>query len=85
MSTTVTQTVSGSNTTTTIATKPGYKTTEFWLALVTIIIGQIYASGVVVDGGTLAKVLALATSALAAAGYSVSRGLSKGGAAGAAS
>jgi hypothetical protein len=60
-------------------TKPGYKTTEFWLSTAAIVIGLLYAAGVVAPEGTdaLSKAIAFGATALAALGYSVSRGLAK--------
>ncbi len=57
--------------------KPGYKTTEFWLSVAAMVIGALIASGVFGDASMAGKVLAWAASALAALGYSVSRGLVK--------
>ena len=55
-------------------TKPGYKTSEFWLSLAAVVVGLLYAAGVVADGSAFDKVLALAASLLGALGYTVSRG-----------
>lgn len=57
--------------------KPGYKTTEAWLTLASQLLGWMYASGVIGDAGTAAKVAALAAAGLSALGYSVSRGMAK--------
>ena len=57
--------------------KPGYKTTEFWLSTLAAIVGLIVASGVVPDGGFGAQIIGAVVSGLAALGYSVSRGLAK--------
>ncbi len=62
---------------TTPAVKPGWKTTEFALSTLAMLLGQIYASGVMSDGGTAAKIAGLAVSLLAALGYTVSRGIAK--------
>lgn len=51
-------------------TKPGIKTTEFWLALIVTIGGAVAA---VYTEAPWAKVLGLVASALASAGYSFSR------------
>lgn len=67
----------GAQTTTTTATKPGYKTTEFWLSLLAMIVGLLYTSGVISSGTTADKIAGLAVQVLAALGYSVSRGLAK--------
>lgn len=61
-------------------TKPGYKTSEFWLAFVAMLLTALYGSGVIGpddEGSTWAKALAFIAAALTAAGYSVSRGLAK--------
>ena len=57
--------------------KPGWKTTEFWLSVMALLVGALIASGAFADGGTLAQVLAFAASALTALGYTVARGLAK--------
>lgn len=54
-------------------TKPGYKTTEFWLTGAASLLGILFASGVVSDGGPLAKVLGLAVTLLGTLGYAVAR------------
>lgn len=55
------------------ATKPAWKTTEFWLSIATAVISLVYASGVVSDGGTLDKVIGFGVALLAMAGYQVSK------------
>jgi len=57
--------------------KPGYKTSEFWLSLIYIVIGSLIASGFIGSESMGGKVLAFAASALAALGYSISRGIVK--------
>lgn len=61
------------------ATRPGYKTTEFWITLLVTIISTLYASGVISpEGGSpTAKVIAFIAAALASLGYTVSRGVAK--------
>jgi hypothetical protein len=54
-------------------TKPGYKTTEFWLSLAAVVVGLLFASGLVSDGSGFDKALSLAASVLATLGYQVSR------------
>ena len=56
--------------------KPGYKTTEFWLSAVAMLIGLAYGSGLISEAGTsgIEKSVAFVASALAALGYSASRG-----------
>lgn len=60
-------------------TKPGWQTTEFWLTTAITIIGLAYASGVISPDGASAveKAVAIVASALAAMGYSASRGAVK--------
>lgn len=59
------------------ASKPGYKTTEFWLAVAASLVGFAVASGAFVDGGQIMRGLGLISAALASAGYSHSRGIAK--------
>ena len=56
--------------------RPGYKTTEFWLASAATICGLLYASGVISPDGTsgVERGIAFVVSALASLGYSHSRG-----------
>lgn len=56
-------------------TKPGYKTTEFWLSLVAVIIGAVLASGL--DNPVVLKVAGIAASVLTAMGYSLTRAKTK--------
>jgi len=57
--------------------KPGFKTSEFWLAAVASIVGLVVASGAVEESGTIGKVIGLIVAGLASLGYSVSRGAAK--------
>ena len=57
--------------------KPGYKTTEFWLSLLAVIVGLLIASGAIAEASSLGKILALAASALATLGYTYVRGTTK--------
>lgn len=68
------------DTTATTPHKPGYKTTEFWLSFAAVLLGALFASGVMSDGGTAAKIAGLAASLLGALGYTVSRTQLKAGA-----
>ena len=54
-------------------TKDGWRTSEFWLSAAAMIMSQLYASGVIGDGGTAAKIAALVGSLLTALGYTVAR------------
>ncbi len=53
--------------------KPGWKTSEFALTTITMLMGQLFASGLLVDGGTAFKIATFAASLLAVAGYTVAR------------
>lgn len=57
--------------------KPGYKTTEFYLSLLAILMSAAFASGLIPVGGTVEKIAAMAATVLTAAGYKVSRTLVK--------
>ncbi len=59
--------------------KPGYKTTEFYLSLVAMLLTALYASGAIKEGSDASWVKAVASlaAALTALGYSVSRGMAK--------
>lgn len=54
--------------------KPGYKTSEFWLTFLAMLLSAAYASGLIGDGGTAAKVAALVATVLTTLGYTVTRG-----------
>ena len=54
-------------------TKPGYKTTEFYLALAAVALGAFVASGVLPIEGATAQVVGLIESALVALGYTGAR------------
>lgn len=76
------QTVEATKTTAhaeTKAIKPGYQTTEGWLAAVAMLITTLYGLGVLSPDGTssTAKAIALVAAALTSAGYAVSRGMAK--------
>jgi len=63
-------------------TKPGYKTTEFWLSLAAILVGAVMASGVMDGLGQdhwAIKVVGLVASVLGALGYTAARGFVKAG------
>lgn len=57
--------------------KPGFKTTEFYLTTITTLLSLLLASGLVSSGGTADKIIGFAASALAVLGYTVSRGMVK--------
>jgi len=57
-------------------TKPGYKTTEFWLSLLATLLGFLLASGVmdaVPEESWIAKLVGGLVAVLATLGYSASR------------
>ena len=58
--------------------KQGYKTTEFWLSLVAILVGAFTSSGAVENSIAL-QGLGVISTALAALGYSGARAFSKSG------
>lgn len=60
------------------AVKPGIKTTEFWIALVAAVIPPIIAAGYITEEQIAAAVV-VASPILSSMGYSISRGLAKGG------
>ena len=65
------------------STKPGYKTTEFWLSLLATLLGFLLASGVmdtVPEQSWIARLVGGAVAALASLGYSASRAKVKAGA-----
>lgn len=53
--------------------KPGWQTTEFWLSVAAKLLGILYASGAIGDGTVAARIAGLATTVLAALGYTVAR------------
>ncbi len=55
--------------------KPGYKSSEFWLALAATLVGAVMASGILEETATAwdDKLLGMAAMVLASLGYTVSR------------
>lgn len=53
--------------------KPGYKTTEFWLALCAVLLGAVIGTGIVPTDGPWVQVVAVAETALIAMGYTGAR------------
>ena len=53
--------------------KPGWKTTEFWLSLISVICGAIVAGDVVTESSTIGKAVGAVISMLGALGYTASR------------
>ena len=56
---------------------PGIRTSEAWLSGATAIIGALMASGVWPDDSIYMKLAGILAAALAAFGYSISRGMTK--------
>jgi hypothetical protein len=54
--------------------KPGYKTSEFYLTFLTVLLTLLGTSGLFVETGTVAKVIGWGVAALAAMGYTFVRG-----------
>lgn len=59
--------------------KPGWKTTEFWLAAAAAVVALLQTGGVVGEGTPAAGALSLVAAALASMGYSWSRAKAKSG------
>tara|TARA_Y100000310_G_scaffold284958_1_gene308079 strand:+ start:31 stop:237 length:207 start_codon:yes stop_codon:yes gene_type:complete len=53
--------------------KPGWKTTEFWLSLISVICGALVAGDVVTESSTIGKAVGAVISVLGALGYTASR------------
>lgn len=53
--------------------KPGYKTTEFWLTLLATLTGLLLASGIIGDGTVAAQIAGVVASTLTAMGYNAGR------------
>lgn len=53
--------------------KPGYKTTEFWLSLIAVLLGAIMSSGALAGGGLAAQIIGGALALLGALGYTTNR------------
>lgn len=58
-------------------TKPGCKTTEFWLTLAAIIVGAVASAGLFVEDSTPAKVVGVVGATLATLGYQGARSRAK--------
>ena len=55
------------------AKKPGFKTTEFWLSSIAMILGVVLASGAIPEGGMAGQIVGGVLSVLASLGYTASR------------
>lgn len=62
--------------------KPGYKTTEFWMTVLSTALTVATSSGLLVAGSLVEKVVGVGVTLLGLLGYHVSRGLAKGNQAG---
>jgi hypothetical protein len=60
-----------------MTTKPGYKTTEFWLTLLATLVGLLLSSGVLGTGTQWEAIAGVIASSLAALGYAGSRATTK--------
>jgi len=56
-----------------IKEKPGFKTSEFWVCIAVVVLGALAASGAFAADHWAIKGIALASSALAAMGYTKQR------------
>jgi hypothetical protein len=59
------------------AQKPGWKTSEFWLSLLTILIGALLASDALPSESPFVKGLGIVAGVLSALGYQVNRAFVK--------
>lgn len=59
--------------------RPGWKTSEFWLKNVAMVLTALYASGVIPTGGQAAQVAAIIATMLGSMGYTVARTVLKNG------
>lgn len=57
--------------------KPGFKTTEFWLALAALVLSSLLLSGALGEGSATERIVALVANVLATAGYTGARLLVK--------
>jgi hypothetical protein len=52
---------------------PGYRTTEFWLSTLAMVLGVVLASGALPEGGLAGQIVGGVLSVLASLGYTASR------------
>ena len=57
--------------------KPGWQTSEFWLALAAMVVAYLISSGGLAEGSWVARALGLAGAVLASLGYTASRAVVK--------
>jgi drug/metabolite transporter (DMT)-like permease len=56
---------------------PGYKTTEFWVSLLAMLVGVLMTSGAFGNEGVATQILGVIASSLGALGYAVPRAMVK--------
>ncbi len=61
-----------------IKEKPGYKTSEFWLTFLAMILGVLMASGAIGPDNIVSEIAGMAVLALSKLGYTASRANVKG-------
>jgi hypothetical protein len=57
--------------------KPGYKTTEFWLSLLVVVLGAVMASGALPEGSVVGQIIGGIMAILGQLGYTAARAKSK--------
>lgn len=57
--------------------KPGYKTTEFWLSLLALILGAVGAAGILPEGGIATQIIGGVLAILSQLGYTAARAKTK--------
>ena len=59
--------------------KTGYKTTEFWLTLIAMLVGMLIAAGTLSDdeGALVIEAAGILVAAIASGSYAISRGIAK--------
>lgn len=60
-----------------IPVKSGWRSSEFWLSSVAVLMGVLLSSGLVPDASPWAKLVGVVASILGALGYTVSRSIVK--------
>ncbi|MBA2479062.1 MAG: hypothetical protein H0V44_00230 [Planctomycetes bacterium] len=59
--------------------KAGYRTTEFWLSAIAVLLGLVLASGAIPESGIVGQVIGGVLSVLANLGYTAARAKAKAG------
>ncbi len=59
------------------ATKPGWKTSEFWMNVAGMLLGAVMASGVIAEGNTMIQAIGGLAVMICPAAYAAGRGLAK--------